>query len=169
MKKKLNACRALKKSTDPATQEALRNKIQTIEDDLRKQSHKKRLHDENKAKNDLSKSPEIFYNLVRKMTKKSERIGPLMRTPANKLWPTCEILSAQYSSVFSSPKTEDIIQDPANFFNQKTQNGKGVEGSTGNALPLPPPNKKNIKTNKNGEGVVGSTGDALPPPLTPKK
>ena len=167
MRRKLNACRALKKSTDPAAQEKLRKKIKSIEDDLRVQTHKKRLHDENKAKHDLSKAPSDFYNLVRKLTKKSDRIGPLMRTSVNKLWPTCEVLSAQYSSVFSSPREADIIHDPVNFFNKKTQNGKGVEGSTGDALPLPPPNKKNTKnknTQKNGEGVEGSTGDALPPP-----
>ena len=70
MKQKLNACRALKKTTNPTSQELLRSKISRIEDDLRKLIHKKRLNDENQAKNDLSKNPVDFFNLVRKMTKK---------------------------------------------------------------------------------------------------
>ena len=54
---------------------------------------------------------------MRKITKKAEKVGPLKRNSQNKSWPTCEILSAQYSSVFSKPREEDIFTDPGVFFN----------------------------------------------------
>ena len=57
MRKKLNACRSLKTTTDLTKQDQLRSKIRQIEDDLRKQEHKKRQNDENKARHDLSKIP----------------------------------------------------------------------------------------------------------------
>ena len=78
--------------------------------------HKKRIHDENKARHDLLKAPTDFFDLVRKMTKKSEKVGPLKRNKENKDWPTCEILSAQYSSVFSKPRDKDIFADSTEFF-----------------------------------------------------
>ena len=118
MRQKLNACRTLKKTTDPGKQETLRSKIKQIEEDLRKQTHKKRMNDENKARKDLDRSPIDFFNLVRKLTKKSDKVGPLKRSKETKNWPTCEIISSQYSKVFSTPREENKIEDPSEFFLQ---------------------------------------------------
>ena len=177
LRRKLNASRALKKTAEPEAQSKLKDKIKVIEDDLRKAVHKKRQNEENKAKGDLINNPENFFKLVRKLTKKSDKVGPLKRTKENLNWPSCEILSSQYSSVFSTPRPEDIFADPEAFFsdnlqtdnNDKNKNGLGDGGSTGNALPPPPPTKKKSKNTTKGMGDGGSTGNALPPPPPTKK
>ena len=116
LKRKLNAGRSLKKTSDPDTKEALEKKISDIEESLRKLIHTKRIKDENKARKDLANAPEDFFSLVRKITKKVDKVGPLKRNTENQSWPSCEILSSQYTSVFSNPRQEDILPDPEHFF-----------------------------------------------------
>ena len=84
LKRKLNAGRSLQKSTNPATRETLKNKIIDLEEALRKLIHKKKSYDENKARENQVKSPENFFKLVRKMLKKTEKIGLLKRNKENK-------------------------------------------------------------------------------------
>ena len=121
LRKKLNASRTLKKTTDPDTIVNLKDKISVIEEDLRKLIHRKRAYDENKARKDLKREPEEFFNLVRKMTKKSDKVRPLKRNKTNKNWPACKILSDQYSSVFSQPRPEDMFDNPTTFFNEEPE------------------------------------------------
>ena len=121
LKKKLNASRALKKATDTKVQESLKNKIRETEEDLRKLIHRKRSHDEKKACSDLSRNPGDLFKLIAKLTKKTEKIGPLARTPRTKDWTECEILSDQYSKVFSTPRDQDIFNDPSVFFQEVSE------------------------------------------------
>ena len=162
LKRKLNAGRSLQKTTNPVTKDALKKKIEDIEDSLRKLVHKKKQHDENKARENLKYSPESFLNLVRKITKKPEKIGPLKRNKINKNWPTCEVLSAQYSSVFSTPREIDIFDNPENFFLDQSANSEAAEEA---AFPIdqgqdPPPPK--LSSFEMSQALISQAIDKLP-------
>ena len=127
----------MKKTTDLVLKNKLSEKISELEEDLRRLVHKKRLHDETKARHDLTKAPNDFFDLVRKISKKSDKVGPLKRTSKNKNWPTCEILSSQYSSIFSKPREEDIFTDPKIFFKEHSEEDAVTDRESTRAHSLP--------------------------------
>ena len=157
MRQKISANRTLSKSSDEAKIQDLKEKIFKIEDDLRKLVHKRRIQAENKARNNLKTNPLEFFALVKKLTKKSAKVGPFKRDKDTLNLSDAEILSKQYSKVFTTPDKDFIFDSSEEFFksdevnddlvnsleNNKNQKGKGEVGSTGNALPpSPPPPKK---------------------------
>ena len=116
MKIKIRASRAIKKTSDVDKVSALEKKIETAEEDLRKLVHVKRTKEELRARSDLKKRPEDLYDLISKLTKRSQKIGPLKRNKNNKDDTTAEVLNDQYKSVFSTPRSHDIITNPREFF-----------------------------------------------------
>ena len=118
MKRKLNISRSITKETDPLKSEILMNKIKDIEEELRKSVHKLRIKQEQAARADLNAAPDRLHDLVRKLNKKSTKIGPFKRSKQSENLSDAEILSRQYSKVFSTPKQSDIFEDPTKFFNE---------------------------------------------------
>ena len=119
MKIKINASQTLRNTSDVSKIDLLRTKIQEIEDELRQLVHKKRANDEMKARHNLSKNPINLFKLVKKMLKKSPKIGPLKCSNKTKNWTSAEILSDQYSKVFSTPHPDVVISDEKYFFSAK--------------------------------------------------
>ena len=119
MRKKINASKTLQKSEDPDKINNLKDKIAKIEDDLRKLVHRKRSIAEKKARNNLKTDPKPLYQLVKKLTRKPSKIGPLNRTKTTESWSDAKILSQQYKSVFTAPMADNIFTDSEEFFHRE--------------------------------------------------
>ena len=116
MKRKINANRSLAKATEETKINDLKDKILNIEDELRLLVHKRRAQAEMKARHNLKSDPLAFFTLVKKLTKKSAKVGPFKRTKDNINLSDAEILSNQYKKVFTSPDEEHMFDSPEDFF-----------------------------------------------------
>ena len=116
LKKKLNASKSLQKAVDPEKVKALNDKIFEIEEELRKLVHKRRSNTEYQARAHLKENPIPLFNLVKKLSKKTSKIGPLKRTKVTENWTEANILNRQYKSVFTVPDPNNIFDDPKSFF-----------------------------------------------------
>ena len=112
MRRKMNISRAIKREQNVDKINTLKLKIAEIEDDLRTFLHKMRSNKELTARANLIKDPNKLHEIVKKINKKSSRIGPLNRKNIS----DAEILANQYSKVFTTPKSENIFNDPEQFF-----------------------------------------------------
>ena len=121
MKQKVNISRSIQKSEDPVKIKKLKDKISKIEDDLRKLSHKRRSNEEKKARENLKTDPSSMFNLVKKRSKKTNKIGPLKRNKENESWSEAEILNKQYESVFTSPDPSNFFKDAKEFFKKDVE------------------------------------------------
>ena len=115
MRRKLNAARCLNNTNNDTKREALKSKIESLEDQLRTLSHKKRKHTENEATKDLRHNPQDFFNLVKKISKTSDKVGPFKRNNKNKNHSAAEIISQQYKNVFSKPVQKNHIENHRKF------------------------------------------------------
>ena len=70
------------------------------------------------ARSNLAKDPNLLHDLVKKITKKSSRIGPLKSKEAKETITDAEILARQYSKVFTTPHRSNMFNDPDIFFNE---------------------------------------------------
>ena len=118
MRRKINMSRKISKEDDEMKISILRDKIKDIEEELRKSIHAMRAKKERAARSNLITDPDRLHDLVKKINKKSSRIGPLKRNDSTKNIPDVEILSRQYSKVFSTPIQEYIFEDPVVFFSE---------------------------------------------------
>ena len=118
MRRKLNLSRSIEKETEDIKIDIIKKKIEVIEEDLRKSVHKMRARQENTARADLNTAPQLLHELVSKLSKKSSKIGPLKRNKDTANLNDAEILSRQYSSVYSTPRDSDIIVLPEEFFGE---------------------------------------------------
>ena len=116
LRRKLNASRTLQKSTEEVKVKALKDKIFEIKEELRKLIHKKRSDTEKKAHANVKYDPIPMYNLIKKITKKPNKIGPLKKNKETKHWSEADILNKQYKSVFTTPDPSNIFNDPKMFF-----------------------------------------------------
>ena len=82
--------------------------------------HHKRSKEEDRARSNLKARPEDLFDLIKKLTKKADKIGPLQRNNTNKNDTTAEVLNCQYKSVFSTPRSQDIIHNPEEYFKTET-------------------------------------------------
>ena len=117
LRRKLNTARSLNNTNDESKRVTLKNKIEVLEDQLRKMSHEKRRHIENKATKNLRNNPQEFFSFVKKLSKTSDKVGPFKRNKMNKDHTAAEIISQQYQNVFSKPIPDKNIEDPEEFFN----------------------------------------------------
>ena len=124
MKRKLNTSKTLQKTNDPEKIQALKDKIFEIEEELRRLVHKRRSDTEKKARNNLRNDPNPLYKLVKKLSRKPTKVGPLKRNKVNKDWTEAEILNQQYKSVFSTPSPSNMFEDPKIFFDSDAEDDK---------------------------------------------
>ena len=92
---------------------SLLKKLTTIEKELLKSHQDHRLDTESKAIDKIKCNPKFFYTFAKRYSKVKVSVGPLINDAkklVNDPQEMAEILSEQYSSVFSSPKDEDIPQ-----------------------------------------------------------
>ena len=126
MKQKLNASKALQSTDDTEKVNALKIKIAKIEDLLRIMVHKWRSDKEKKARSNLSHDPAALHGLVKALSRKSSKIGPLKRTTTTKDWTEAQILSKQYSDVFTVPAPENMFENVEEFFSEEHNDIKGT-------------------------------------------
>ena len=122
MRRKVNISRAITKETDETKVAILKVKIATIENELRISVHKMRANQELLARTNLKSAPDILHDYVKKINKKSSRIGPLKRSKDTENLTDAEILSKQYNKVFSTPDPRNIFNDPEAFFTTEPEN-----------------------------------------------
>ena len=88
--------------------------LTAIEKELQKSHSNRRLDAEAKAIEKIKTNPKFFFTFARRYSKVKVKVGPLINN-AKKLTTApqemAEILSEQYSSVFSTPKDEDTPQE----------------------------------------------------------
>ena len=154
MRSKINLSRAINKATDKDKIEKLKIKIAEVEDELRKSVHKMRAKKELLARANLIKDPNLLHDLVKKINKKSTKIGPLKGKNIPKNMSDVEILSRQYSQVFTTPRREDIFTNPELFFKEDDTN----EDNEAN---------DNLKDFIVNEALIKEAIDSLPPKAAP--
>ena len=116
MRRKLNLSRSISKEKDTDKIIKIKLKIEAIEEDLRKSVHKMRAKKELLARANLTKDPNLLHELVKKLSKKSSRIGPLKNKDTTEKITDAEILSRQYSKVFTTPDRANVFDSPEDFF-----------------------------------------------------
>ena len=87
------------------------NKLIEIEKRLKKSHCEERRHTESKAIDNIKCNPKFFYTFARRYSKIKVGVGPLINSDKKTIsspQDMAEILSEQYSSVFSEPKDIDI-------------------------------------------------------------
>ena len=124
MKRKLNCSKTLAKTIDPEKVKELKAKILEIEEELRKLVHKRRSDTENKARSNLKGVPNPLFKLVKKLSKKPMKVGPLKRSKETEKWTEAEILNRQYKTVFSTPDPVNIFDNPSEFFEKEVEDDK---------------------------------------------
>ena len=122
LRRKLNASRSIRTTEDEVKRTTLKNKIESLEEQLRIMEHSRRKKIENIATKDIKKNFQKFFEYVKKISKTSDKVGPFKRDKNNVNLSAAEIISLQYKKVFSTPKIEDNIGNPTNFFDVPTNN-----------------------------------------------
>ena len=92
------------------------NELREIEKSLQKSYRSQRDFNEKKAVDAIKTNSKYFYSYSQKFSKVKSKIGPLMDTSTNTLvsgpQKMAEILSEQYKSVFSEPRSAHSITHP---------------------------------------------------------
>ena len=92
-------------------------KLITIEKDLQKSHSDQRDYDEKRAIEKIKTNPKFFYSIAKKFSKVKIGVGPLLNTAKTLIaapLAMAEILSEQYSSVFSTPSQQNL--SPSHIF-----------------------------------------------------
>ena len=83
-----------------------------------------RAMEDTKAVCNIKANPKFFFKYCKKFSKLQVRVGPLRdedgkvsSTPGE----TCQILSKQYTKVFSQPTSTKVVHDPSKFFEGHNQ------------------------------------------------
>ena len=103
------------KLTSPARRDKLKAEMIDIEKKLQKSYRDSEIDMEEKAVEAIKTNPKYFYTYTKKRSKCTSKIGPLLKdkdqlTDDNK--EMAELLSKQYSSVFSKPKAASDDEEP---------------------------------------------------------
>ncbi|XP_076053570.1 uncharacterized protein LOC143032588 [Oratosquilla oratoria] len=126
MRKRTNLNDKLRKSNNDAQKLSIISKIVDIEQKIKHSHEDQRRTEENQAIENIKHNPKFLYNYCKKkILKTKSQIGPLVTdqgTTTDDPQETCQILAHQYNSVFSIPKKQAEIHDPATFFNKETTN-----------------------------------------------
>ena len=97
----------LLKITSPSLKNQLSAEVVEIEKKLQKSYRESELHMESRAVESIKSNPKYFYSYTKSRSKCTSKIGPLLNDN-NELTSNneemAELLSSQYSSVFSTPK-----------------------------------------------------------------
>jgi hypothetical protein len=120
----------LTRSTSPYQKCKLNDKLLQIEKELQKSYQNSATYIENKAVEAIKTNPKFFYTYAKKKSKVKSKIGPLLNS-ANKLVGNskemAEILSEQYTKVFSTPIDPSTI---VNNNNNPTQASASISDIT---------------------------------------
>lgn len=101
-------------STNIQQQKQLQMKINDIDKTLKASFLDTKYEEELRAVNSIRKNPKYFYSYVKKFTKTKTPVGPLNGQNGDPTADGCEmanLLADQYSSVFSTPKSDLISAD----------------------------------------------------------
>ena len=97
--------------------------MKALEKYLLEDTAEKDRRDENKATEQIKKNSKAFYAIARSRQRAKAKVGPF-KDSAGLINPdpihTVEALKKQYSSVFSTPKPDKIVLNPAEFFASST-------------------------------------------------
>ena len=91
----------------PASRDSILNKLADIEKKLQKSHQHNRQLTEKRAVDKISKNPKFFYAFAKKFSKVRVGVGPLINRAKQLISAPrkmAEILSEQFSSVFSTPR-----------------------------------------------------------------
>ena len=117
MRKRARLKKKYVQTKSESSRSALLKKLIQIEKDLQKSHSDQREFEESKAIEKIMTNPKYFYSFGKKFSKVKIAIGPLINS-AKKLITSprqmAEILSEQYSSVFSTPSQES--RSPSDIF-----------------------------------------------------
>ena len=101
-------------ATSPAAKMKITNECIEIEKKLQKSFKESQIYIEDKAVKSIKVNSKYFFSYVRAKSKVKSKIGPLLNTEGkftNKNSEMAEILSQQYTKVFSKPSTDTVQQD----------------------------------------------------------
>ena len=102
------------------TNPSISSKIMSIEQSICECHSKEKLYDETLAVTRIKSDPNFFFRYAKKFSLCTKAIGPLLHPVTHLLTDNktemCTILLDQFNSVFSTPKPNMIISDPASVF-----------------------------------------------------
>ena len=110
-----------------ANRQSILQRLINIEKELSKSHEQRRELEEKRAIEKIKANPKFFYSFSRKYSKIKIGIGPLIdsaRRLVSAPQEMAEMLSTQYSSVFSTPQNEDI--SPHTIFPETTNSPGGI-------------------------------------------
>ena len=117
MRRQRKVVKQFAKNPTDATRSKLNRELVAIEISLQQSYMQASIEQERKALAAIKKNPKYFFSYVKKFNKIKPAIGPLINTSGQYATDNNEmaqILSDQYSSVFSTPKDPPI--DPFQLF-----------------------------------------------------
>ena len=119
MRNKSKVSKALLRTKSVSRCIKLREKLDEVELLLKSSYQKRRLEKEKQAIRKMKRDPKAFFSYAKRYAKTKSDIGPFFNQDGNpELDPhaIAEMLRKQYDSVFSSPKEENMILNPDEFF-----------------------------------------------------
>ena len=128
-RQKQSVTKKLFKTTSAKKCLALRNKMESIEKDLKENYTDRRNKQENIAISKIKKNPYAFYAYAKKFAKTYNGVGPLLKEDGEvvtKPAEIAEVLKEQYERVFTEPKRAAKITDEKAFF-KETENNEKLE------------------------------------------
>ena len=120
MKTKARLSAQILRSKCPIAINKARKMLQTIEQELKDSLTKLRTNKENKVLPEIKQDPATFYSYARTFSKDRTEIGPLMDSNENLVSDSkkmAEMLSHQYSSMFSTPSSDIKREELIDYFN----------------------------------------------------
>ena len=127
MRRRRRICTQLRKTTSEARRKKLKDESRDVEKRLQHSYRQSQKYCEEKAVSAIKKNSKYFFSFANKFRSVKAGIGPLMdATKALVTSPMrmAEILSEQYSSVYSSPK--EPLQDAQDIFPDEVTNGNSI-------------------------------------------
>jgi hypothetical protein len=112
-------------SQPPSKKKKLENELIDSESKLQNSYTRSNDYQEQKAIDSIKRNPKYFFSYVKKFSKTKSAIGPLKDQDGNYISDSkdmANILSTQYSSVFSIPQNEPI--DPEELFHVDSDSTK---------------------------------------------
>ena len=116
MKKRAKLKKRLKSCNRP---EIIQNLISSIESDILCSHKNERLHEEELAVSRIKTDSNFFFRFAKKFSITKQDIGPFYDGAGDLITDKSEIsqlLLEQFSSVFSTPSTDEKVTDPDSFF-----------------------------------------------------
>ncbi|XP_076045726.1 uncharacterized protein LOC143027968 [Oratosquilla oratoria] len=116
--KRTSLTQQLMKTTNDNHKRALHRKIATTEREIKTSHEEQRNKEEIQAISNIKSNPKYFFSYCKKISKAKTKIGPLQLDNGKMSCPqeTCSVLAQQYTTVFSQPKAESIVNNPQEFF-----------------------------------------------------